>query len=319
MTNGNDEGWGASGSGGSDWDEWNSPPDPETSEFDRIAWSDTQAGPPAGSGAGWYGADSRRHWNHPTEAPPRKKWRPVALGVAMGVVVLLVVGLVGVFLVGRGDGQQTVEAASTSVPSTAGWSTSAAPTSTEPVEQVTPAAGRSAGSTCNRADIARDIGWGPVGHLDCYGEWAMVNWTQGSGDGGVVRLVDGKWTGTNYGPSSCAPESARAILPAAMTSKYRMFCSSSRSSTRSSRPSTTWRRTTTRPSPRQERRAEPPPAVPEVPAAPVPPPPPPPPPVNPEPTPSDIATSPSAPTSEPSSTQAQPSPSAAANSESEEG
>ena len=317
MTNGNDGGWGSPGSGGSDWDDWNSVPDPETSEFDRVAWSDTEAGPPGPGSAGWYGADSPpggSHWGQPTEATPRKKWWPVAVGVAVGVVILLVAGVVGVLLADRGGGPATVEAVATTVPSTSGWSTAAAPTPTEQQNQVVPAQGRSSGSACTASDISRDLGEGPQRLIECFGDYALVSVTKRYRDGGVVQRVNGTWSSISYTPAYCVEPRIRGnVLPAAMVDQYFEICTSTRSTTKSSRSSTTSKRATTRPTPNQERRAAPDRPAPEAPA---PPPPPPPPPVDPEPVPSLSPTPSSEPTTEASVT---PSANAAANRNSEEG
>lgn len=206
MTNGNDGGWGASGAGGSDWDGWNSPPDRQTNQCEAIGWFENQGGAAGAGQPGWYGQGDPSQWNQPTEQKPRKKTLPILIGVAIGAVVLLAAGGVGLLLAGGDDDDVlATEAASTSIPSTAGWTTSA-PTTTTRESQVGPA---TSGSSCSKSDLARDMGWSGVNHLECYGDWAVAYSSRSLGHGGVYRLVNGTWTVTNYGPSSCTPESAR--------------------------------------------------------------------------------------------------------------
>lgn len=242
MTNGNDGGWGASGAGGSDWEDWNSPPDPETNQFEAIDWFDNQ-GAAAGAGqARWYGQGDPSHWNQPTEQQPRKKTWPIVVGVAIGAVVLLAAGGVGLLLAG-GDDDYVIatETASTSTPGTAGWTTSSSTTTRE--SQVVPA---TSGSSCSKSDIASDLGWDGVNHLDCYGDWAVVSKPTGSGDGSVIHLVNGTWSTTGYGPSGCAPQSVLSSFPSALVSKYFKSCGSSNSGSDRSRKSSTTRRPATR-------------------------------------------------------------------------
>lgn len=284
--NGGDGGWDRGGADDSTWGGWDSPRDPETSEFEGIAWSDTAA--PDADPGGWYGDGGGSGWTQPTEVAIRRRRWPIVVAAVSGVLAVTAAGAVGWRLAEREGGPEPVQAIATTAPTRTSSASDPEPSSAS-VSTVNPAQGRTAAPECTAADIAEDIGWGPINFVDCFGDWAVVSWARGSGDGGVVRLLNETWTGTNYGPSSCVSPGRGAEIPRALFAKYLTDCSSGRSSSSRSRAipaprdSTTPRRSTARavvPS-------VPPPANAPAPEAPPPPPPPPPPPVEVDPAPSE--------------------------------
>ena len=214
----------------------------------RDGWSDTTPDP-----GGWYDEPAGGGWEHPTEEAPRRARWPFVVAALAAILVVAVAGLAGLRLADRGGTVDAVGASTTTVPSSTARSSSSTTSTSTSVSQVYPAAGGgSRSSTCTKADLARDIGWGPVAYLDCYGDWAVVSWAQGSGDGGVVRLVDGRWTGTRYGPSSCLRPGTGGEIPSALKRKHLLTCgSTSTRRTSSTRPRSSSPRSTVseRPSP----------------------------------------------------------------------
>lgn len=273
--NGGDGGWDRGGADDSTWGGWNSPRDPETSEFEGIAWSDTAA--PDADPGGWYGDGGGSGWTQPTEAAVRRRRWPIVVAAVSGVLAVAAAGAVGWRLAEREGGPEPVQAIATTVPELS--TATSVQTSTPSEPQVRPAQGRPTASACTREEIGRDIG-SAVGYVDCFGDWALA---VTNAHGNVVRLVNGAWTTTRYGASSCTGPEGRAEIPRALFAKHLTDCSSARSSSSRSRASTTPRSSTARavvPS-------VPPPANAPAPEAPPPPPPPPPPPVEVDPAPSE--------------------------------
>lgn len=252
-------GGGWAGGGDDTWGDWQDPARSEGSGVpaaDPTAWSDT-----ARDADGWYVDGPGDRWHQPTEAAPPARRRPVVLAAVLGVLVVTAAGLVGWRLAAGGDGAEVVEAVgvSSSAPESTTRSTTTTPTAS-PTRAPRPARSAPAASSCTREDVGRDSGWGRLAFLDCFGDWAMARAATGSGDGGIFRLVNGTWTPTRYGPSSCVPPGEGSEIPRALYDEYLRECPPARSS--SSRRTSARTSTSARPPVDRPREEVPPPVAP---------------------------------------------------------